>query len=81
MSDYDHQLAEDIIDQNCIDCPEFLKPLGTSCCWCDAIHEMVDQELYRVDNCTQEREDSVALEWEIIRHIYVHGDEPQCERT
>jgi hypothetical protein len=65
--EYERQLAEDLIDQNCIDCPEFLKPLETSCCWCEVIHDLVDQELYRIDCCTQDHEDSVACEWELIR--------------
>jgi hypothetical protein len=72
--DFNHQLAEDIIDQNCCDCLEFTRPLSMSACLCMPVQEIIDQELYRIDDCTEDHESDIAAEWEGIRNIFVNGN-------
>lgn len=63
------KLAEDIIDINCISCDEFKKPLNESCCWCDALHDIIDLELDHIyPKWDPEDEDMVAYFWEEIRN-------------
>jgi|PlaIllAssembly_1097288.scaffolds.fasta_scaffold701135_4 hypothetical protein len=69
-------LASDIIEQNCLCCSEFRKPLAASDCWCPVIVDIVDNELYTIDECTEDSENLVAAEWELIRNeLLKSGDE------
>jgi hypothetical protein len=68
-----NNLVDDIIEQNCIGCDEFCKPLSSSFCWCDVIRDIVDQELYKIDECTEDNEDEVALKWESSRGNFMNS--------
>ena len=63
-----HQLAEDIINQNCLECLEFLCYIGTSCCWCEGVQDLVINELERIHKYSEDNESKVATEWEAIRN-------------
>lgn len=66
-----HDLAESIIDINCIQCKEFYKPVNNSECWCDAIGEIVTNELFFLGSGPEDErvndENRVAAAWEEIQ--------------